>query len=92
MNITKEMITAGHKAVMERGEVILSADLLRRIYLSMATVANQEKTLSSPLTDEQVMQAVRHLYQSDVAAGMGFPDDLEVARAVERAHGIGGEA
>lgn len=42
-----------------------------------------------PLTDEQVMQAVRHLYQSDVAAGMGFPDDLYVARAIEAAHGIG---
>lgn len=41
-----------------------------------------------PLTDEQVMQAVRHLYQSDFAAGMGFPDDLDVARAIEAAHNI----
>lgn len=42
-----------------------------------------------PLTEEQIMQAVRHLYQSDVAAEMGFPDDLYVARAIEAAHGIG---
>lgn len=41
-----------------------------------------------PLTDEQVMQAVRHLYQSDFAAGMGFPGDLDVARAIEAAHNI----
>lgn len=41
-----------------------------------------------PLTDEQIMQAVRHLYQSDHAAGMGFTGDLDVARAIEAAHGI----
>ena len=45
-----------------------------------------------PLTDEQIMQAVRHLYQSDYAAGMGFTGDLDVARAIEAAHGIGGGA
>ena len=90
MNITKEMITAGHKAVMERGEVILSADLLRRIYLSMATVANQKKTLSSPLTDEQINEAYgaarvyyNHVHHEDV---------VRIARAIERAHGIGGDA
>ena len=35
-----------------------------------------------PLTDDQVLKAVRHLYQSDLPVGMGFSDDLDVARAV----------
>lgn len=44
--------------------------------------------MTRPLTDEQVLKAVRHLYQSDIAAGMGFSDDLDVARAIEAAHNI----
>jgi hypothetical protein len=38
MTITKEMLIAGHKAVMEFGEVILSANMLRRIYEAMSAV------------------------------------------------------
>lgn len=41
-----------------------------------------------PLTDDQVLKAVRHLYQSDLPVGMGFSDDLDVARAIEAAHNI----
>ena len=41
MNVTKEMITAGHKAVMESGEVILSAGMLRRIYVAMSSAKPQ---------------------------------------------------
>lgn len=41
-----------------------------------------------PLTDDQVLKAVRHLYQSDLPIGMGFSDDLDVARAIEAAHNI----
>ena len=41
-----------------------------------------------PLTDEEILKAVRHLYQSDLPVGMGFSDDLDVARAIEAAHNI----
>lgn len=46
------------------------------------------------LTDEQIARAVRHLYASDEAAGMGLQDDIKTARAVEAvvlaANGLGG--
>jgi hypothetical protein len=45
-------------------------------------------TKREPLTDDQVLKAVRHLYQSDSPIGMGFSDDLDVARAIEAAHNI----
>ena len=41
-----------------------------------------------PLTDEEILKAVRHLYHSDLPVGMGFSDDLDVARAIEAAHNI----
>ena len=41
-----------------------------------------------PLTDEQIAQAVRWLYQDHRAAKMGLQDDIAVARALEAAHGI----
>ena len=44
-----------------------------------------------PLTEQQIAQAVRWLYQDHRAAGMGLQDDIAVARAIEAAHGIGGE-
>ena len=41
-----------------------------------------------PMTDEEILKAVRHLYHSDLPVGMGFSDDLDVARAIEAAHNI----
>ena len=45
-----------------------------------------------PLTDEEILKAVRHLYHSDLPVGMGFSDDLDVARAIEAAHNIKDES
>ena len=46
-----------------------------------------------PLTLRQIIEAVRPLYATDLAAEMGREDDVHTARAIERAHGItGGEA
>lgn len=57
----------------------------------MALYANPQPP-RQPLTDEQIANAVRPLYQSDFAAGMGLSGDIDIARLIERAHGIGGEA
>lgn len=35
MEVTREMISAAHGVTLEKGDVILSADLLERIYLAM---------------------------------------------------------
>ena len=35
LKVTREMLVAGHKATMAGGEVVLSADLLTRIYEAM---------------------------------------------------------
>ena len=35
MEVTREMISAAHRVTMDRGDVILSADLLTRIYEAM---------------------------------------------------------
>lgn len=60
----------------------------------LATLWGYEKPQPTrqPLTDEQIAQAVRWMYQDHRAAEMGLQDDIAVARAIERAHGIGGEA
>ena len=52
-----------------------------------AAVANQPPR--QPLTEEQIKAAVRHLYGSDAVAAMAVTGDIETARAVEAAHGIG---
>lgn len=36
MTVTREMISAAHREAMKNGDVILSADLLTRIYEAMA--------------------------------------------------------
>jgi len=51
----------------------------------LATTPKQKR---EPLTDEEILKAVRHLYHSDLPVGMGFSDDLDVARAIEAAHNI----
>lgn len=53
-----------------------------------AVVANQPHR--QPLTEEQIKAAVRHLYGSDAVAAMAVTGDIETARAIEAAHGIGG--
>lgn len=45
-----------------------------------------------PLTDEQIMELFRGVWTDGTQAGPVTPMAIRVARAIERAHGIGGEA
>lgn len=49
MKVTKEMIGAAHGICLKKGDFILSADLLERIYLAMDALANHEETWGSPV-------------------------------------------
>lgn len=57
-------------------------EFLQRFATLVATAERQ------PLTDEQIKDAVRHLYGSDAVAAMAVAGDIETARAIEAAHGI----
>ena len=95
--VTREMIGAAHDIMLARGDFVLSAALLERIYLAMERAAPPPQTpfdtcptceaLSrKPLTDEQVAVACGW------AADRGckpLPQELRIARAIEAAHGIG---
>ena len=48
MKVTKKMIGAAHDVCIKKGDFILSADLLERIYLAMDALANRHKTSGSP--------------------------------------------
>lgn len=54
----------------------------------LATLWGYEKA-RQPLTEEQIKAAVRHLYGSDAIAAMAVTGDIETARVIEAAHGIG---
>ena len=45
--VTKEMIIAAHSVVMEKGDLILSAALIERIYLAMDALKPPCKTCES---------------------------------------------
>lgn len=49
MKVTREMICAAHDICLKKGDVILSAGLLEKIYLAMDALANHAKTYSSPV-------------------------------------------
>ena len=68
-----------------------AAEQMARQHMGAVTVSplyTHPQPAQKPLTDDQVLKAVRHLYQSDLPVGMGFSDDLDVARAIEAAHNI----
>lgn len=44
-----------------------------------------------PLTEDEIFQATRKLYSSEEGARFDFPANVEVARLIEQAHGIGGD-
>lgn len=46
-NVTREMILAGHAATMEKGDVILSWQLLERIYIAMHAASEVKHTCPS---------------------------------------------
>lgn len=46
-NVTREMIWAGHAATMEKGDVILSWQLLERIYTAMHAASEIKQTCPS---------------------------------------------
>lgn len=92
--VTREMIGAAHDIMLARGDFVLSAALLERIYLAMERAAPPPQTpfdtcptceaLSrKPLTDKQIQDAILPIDPH----GMGY--FLRIARAIERAHGIG---
>ena len=49
MKVTREMISAAHGVTVQKSDVILSADLLERIYLAMDALANHTETYGSPV-------------------------------------------
>ena len=49
MKVTRKMISAAHGVTVQKSDVILSADLLERIYLAMDALANHAETYGSPV-------------------------------------------
>ena len=56
MKVTKEMICAAHDICLKKGDFVLSANLLERIYLAMDS---RSETGSGPM-DEKVIDIVRN--------------------------------
>ena len=75
---------------MERGQTLgYSWGVLDAVALLRELAAEPERV---PLTDEQVAVLVSAFYSDADHAEMMFEADLEKCRAVERAHGITGDA
>jgi rubrerythrin len=49
MTVTKEMLVAAHSEAMKNGDVILSADLLTRIYKAMRSASRSQITWVCPV-------------------------------------------
>lgn len=49
MMVTREMISAAHKVTIERGDVVLSADMLTKIYEAMHTARKSRITWACPV-------------------------------------------
>lgn len=52
MTVTREMISAAHAEAMKGGDVILSAELITRIYEAMAARAGDPRERYAKLCDE----------------------------------------
>jgi hypothetical protein len=49
MMVTREMISAAHKVTIERGDVVLSADLLTKLYEAMHAARRSRITWACPV-------------------------------------------
>lgn len=56
MTVTRKMISAAHDICLKKGDLVLSADLLKRIYLAMDALANRAETSGSPTTEAQTVE------------------------------------
>ena len=56
-----------------------------------ATEALEAQPVREPLTNEQMLNAIKHLYKNEWIAEQALDVSLDDFRAIERAHGIGGD-
>ena len=85
MKITREMISAAHDITM-RHKIVLGHDLLSKIYQAMKSASPESK----PLTDEQIDQLLPEIVNGGTFTVITY--GRAVARAIEAAHGIKGDA
>lgn len=66
MKVTREMIGAAHDVCIKKGDFILSADLLERIYLAMDALANHAEIYGSPFCYHDGRNIVDPQHKEDV--------------------------
>lgn len=54
MTVTREMLSAAHREAMKNGDVILSADLLTRVYEAMRAARRSRITWACPVCGSSV--------------------------------------
>ena len=59
--VTREMIGAAHDICLKKGDFVLSADLLERIYLAMDALANPNETSGSLFQMQEVSDEIERL-------------------------------
>ena len=64
MTVTKKMIGAAHDVLLKKGDFVLSADLLERIYLAMDALANHNETSGSLFQMQEAAKEIEALLKA----------------------------